>query len=847
MTQSAHPDKNKYWRSLADRANEPEFLEQLADEFPAGAAEMPVDDVSRRQFMKILGASAGLAGVTGTGCWRKPVEKILPYAKRPEDLIPGKPLYYATSFPLGGTVQALLVASTEGRPTKAEGNPDHPFSRGTTSTWAQASVLSIYDPDRSTTPTHAGEAATWDDADKALANIAAKAGGMAQGKGLALLIEGLPSPTFADLVARYRSAYPMAKLYRHDLTFPTQTLAGLASVGVTGRPLAMLDKADVVVALDSDFLGTEGDTTYNCNRFADRRRLTSEEDNLNRLYVVEPNFSVTGASADNRLRRPASQIATMLRLIGQELFAAGVSAPAGAADALNGIPAVKGDKQSSKWAKAIAKDLKAHPGKSVIMVGERQPAACHALAALLNEALGNTGKTVAYVPEIAPAVDGDLAALNEDIKAQKIDTLVMLGGNPVYTAPADLEFAKQLPLVKTSIHASTHVDETSELSTWHLPLCHPLEAWGDARSNDGTTGVQQPLIAPIFPAKSEIELLAALLGEPAGGHDLVQAYWKKAKGANGDFAVMWKRWLHDGVIDTAAAAPAPSYNWSGLAASVGALKAAKVGPESMEINFVLDHSLCDGRFANSTWLQELPDAMTKIAWDNAALLSVSTARRLKVGVNDVIKLEYNGRTLKAAAFVAPGLADDVIVLPFGYGRSAGGEVLKGPGFNAYALQTSDAPYFGTGVTVKTTGDSYELSNTQEHGSMEGRPIIREATLTEYRKHPEFVEDYEVMEADELKSLWKEPHPRTGNQWGMSIDLTTCTGCGVCITACQAENNIPVVGKERMGYGRELHWIRMDRYYVGDEDNPTAALQPVTCMQCENAPCESVCPVAATTH
>ena len=833
---------------------------------------------SRRDFMNIFGASLAIGGVGLAGCIRKPKEKILPLTVRPENLVPGKPRQYATVGHFGDTVLGLVVESFDGRPTKAEGNPAHPMSLGALSTWAQSSVLDLYDPHRSTRPLFEGkshaEVAPAKDAHKK-----ANAHGGGHGKkpplpplwsdlwafvkshfvsagrvdGLHVLTEQRPSPTYLALLTELEQKLG-AKIHVWSAARTGESDAGAKLVGIEdARPLYAVDKAKVIAAFDSDFLGTEGDAIKNSWQFADGRRLTSARDKMNRLYAVEPTFSTTGLMADHRLRVPASQVGEVLAALVAALMKKGAAAPGAEAlaGALGSRPAQPG--KTPAWVEAVAKDLLANKGASLVVVGERQPARVHALGHLANALLENLGSTVSFAPATQYPKAGSLESLVTAMKAGQVKTLVLLGGNPVYDAPVDFAFGELLKKVPTSLHLSSHVDETSKLCKWHVPRSHALEAWGDLAATDGTLSIQQPLIAPLHDTVSEVELVGRLLGKAdPTAYALVRSHWVAA-GVTTD-TKSWNRALHDGFAKgSAVGGLRPTTSWGALAA---AWAAPSPGPtaDKLELVFHVDPSVYDGRFATNPWMQELPDTVTKLVWDNAALVSPATAKSLRVKNGDRVDLAVDGRTLNAAVYVTPGVAEHTIVLPLGYGRTAGGAVAEQRGFNASRVRTSKALWIAQGATLQKTGGDYQLVTTQMHHTMiepltgKKRPVVRESTLAGWAKDPDWVDKLAVMPKAQVKNyLWQMPNATEGHQWGMSIDLTTCTGCNACTIACQAENNISVVGKERVFQGREMHWIRLDRYFDGDANDPLVVFQPMACQQCETAPCESVCPVAATVH
>ena len=814
----------QYWRSLEQLAGTPEFQGWLHREFPEGASEMP-EASSRRTLLKLMAASFGLAGLTAC---RRPEERILPAAKGVEDLIPGKPAYYATSMTLGGVATGVLAESHDGRPTKIEGNPNHPSSLGAASAYEQASVLDLYDPDRSRHVLRDGKRAGWEDF-VAFAREHFTESNLGQGAGVWLLSERVSAPSLAAVRDHFLRRFPAARWVEYD---PVSRDAAYAGAEIAfGRKLEAhydLSKADVVVSLDADFLGVDAPSLAGVRAFTMRRDADGGPGAMNRLYVAESQFSITGAMADHRARLRSADVLAFARGLGAAL---GVSGATG------------GDERHAGRLRAMAADLKARAGRSVVMAGPRQPAAVHALAALLNEALGNIGPAVVFTEPASGGSADSIRDLAAAMASGEANTVVILGGNPVYNAPADTEFATNFAKVAARIHLGMHADETAALAAWHVPQAHYLEAWGDGRAVDGTVSMQQPLIQPLYDGKTPAELLALLGGYPdQRAYDIVRNYWTR-QWTSGDAEKAWRRALPDGVIaDTAFAAAAPAVN---AARVMQALEAAAAPGGGIEIVFHQSPSVYDGRFANNGWQQELPDPMTKLTWDNAALVSPRTAGSLQVKNGEVIRIERAGRSIELPVFIVPGQADDSIALELGYGRRVCGRVGTGVGHDVYPLRTSDAMGFATGVTAAKTGRRYPLATAQDHHSMEGRPLVREATAGHYREHPEFAKH--AVHHPPLESLYEHPVLDGEYQWGMAIDLNRCTGCNACVVACQAENNIPIVGKEEVARGREMHWIRLDRYFTGGEEDPQAVVQPVGCQHCENAPCENVCPVAATVH
>ncbi len=835
-----------YWRSLEEAADTPEFQKLVARKFPSMLDEVS-DPVSRRKFMGLMGAAVALSGLVGC---RRPLARILPYSRMPEDLLPGVPQQYASVMNFRGVAEGILVTSNEGRPTKIEGNPDHPSSLGATHVWAQAATLELYDPDRSQHLFQGPNQRTWQDfaawVRPELARHRADGGAR-----LRFLMESTSSPSVAALADEVARAYPKARWHVYE---PVNRDAPIEGSRIAfGRPLRtqlQLDQADVVLSLDSDFLYTEPNSVRHARDFASRRRVASEKDTMNRLYVVESPFSVTGTMADHRLRLPHVQVAGFALALAGALSSRGV-AVAGVDAGTTAEASKTLTEDQRKFLGALAADLAGHRGRSVVLAGSGQPAEVHALVHALNAALSNVGPVVRYTEEPQPQEQtASLADLAGAMDRGEVDTLFVLGGNPVYNAPADLRFAERMGKVKNAVHLGLYRDETGSAASWHLPKAHFLESWGDGRAWDGTLSIQQPLIAPLYEGKSEIELLAFLLDRPAqDGHDILQELYGKQWGALGVTA-KWRRALNDGLVAGTAYAEVPA-SPEGAAvgrAWTGRKFAAAPGPQSLEVVFRPDHRVWDGRWANSGWLQELPDNLTKMVWDNAALVSPATAKALGLATGDMVSLKVGGRALTVAVWVAPGQADHSITLPLGYGRTVAGRIGEGPGFNAYTIRASDNAHAVQGATIARTGDTYELVSTQTHFTMDGRPLMREGTLEEYRKNPEFAKEMaELPKGPTSLYLDREYDFKEGHQWGLSIDLNTCIGCNACTTACQSENNIAIVGKDQVRRGREMHWIRLDRYYVGEMENAEAVHQPIPCMQCENAPCESVCPVQATAH
>ena len=816
-----------YWRSLDEVADTPEFRELLHREFPEGATEW-TDPVGRREFLKLMGASLALAGLTA--CRSQPSDKIVPYARAPEEVIPGKPLFFATAVTLGGCAVGLLVESHQGRPTKIEGNPLHPGSLGATDALTQASILGLYDPDRSQVVLRTGTPSTWNGFVAGLAKQL-ESGAQPQGGGLRILTETVVSPTLGAQLAAVLAKFPAARWHQFEPVSRDAVRAGARlAFGEAVNTIHRVDAADVIVSLGSDFLTTGPGAVRYAREFASRRHAETPPAGMNRLYAIESTPTLTGGMADHRLVARQDELESVARGLAVRL---GID--------VGGHP-WRPTPEQAKWVDALAHDLTAHRGASLVVAGDEQSPALHLLAHAMNRALGNHGRTVVFTDpiEAAPLDQGEsLGQLVADMQAGQVETLLILGGNPVYTAPADVPFAEALNTVPFRAHLALYEDETSTLCHWHLPEAHYLEGWSDGRAYDGTVSIQQPLIAPLYGGRTAHEVVSALVGEPRSGYDIVREYWKTQR-RPGDFEVFWRTALHDGLIADSAL-PVKTPTWKGDIAA-----APSVAAQGLDLVFRPDPAVWDGRFANNGWLQELPKPLTKLTWDNAALISPAAAERLGVQNGEVVELTYAARRLKAPAWILPGQADGTVTLHLGYGRTRAGRAGSGLGTNAYALRTAAAPWGGSGLTLKKTGERSRLAGTQGHQTMQGRNLVRMATTEEFRKHPDFARDPGDHEGGHQPSFYPA-HKYEGYAWGMAIDLNACTGCNACVMACQSENNSPVVGKAEVLAGREMHWIRVDRYYKGGVEAPETVHQPVLCMQCENAHCEPVCPVGATVH
>lgn len=856
----AELDASAGWQGVDQAANHPGFGRRVEQEFPAHAGEW-VDPVSRRGFMKLMGASLAMAGLAG--CTKQPDEPIYPYVKAPEDLILGKPNYFATAFPFSTGALPLLIKSDAYRPIKVDGNPEHPMSMGGSDPLSQASLLGLYDPDRSQRVLYHLETTSFSDFQTALIRDLA---GMSGGQGLYILSSTITSPTLAAQWKEAQKRYPQAKLIQYDpVNRDSARRASKAAFGDFYDAQYSLDKADVILSLDSDFLSgiTHPGFVKLSREYAKRRKLLDPSIEMNRLYAVESMPTTTGFKADHRLKLRASRVAAFAQAIASVV---GAGSHAGAGN-------WNGEQQA--FLAALAADLKANAGKCVVIPGEQQTPEVHLAAIAINQALGNVGKTVVYTETVQPLPTiqlDELKSLVADMNAGKVKWLLILNANPVYTAPADLNFAEALGNVPKSAHLGSHVDETSQIAHWHLNGAHYLESWSDARAYDGTLSVVQPMIDPLYSGKSAHDVMQTLLEDPTKStFDVVQTNWQQQLAGKGIFEDAWRKVLHDGFLAGTAFAPKT------LTANAGALAApapAPTGEDAIEIVFRPDPSIYDGRYSNNGWLQELPKPIVNNCWDNALMMSGPTKVKLGLEENDVVEIALNGRKVLAPVLSVPGHPDNAFTVHLGYGRQHAGRVGSGMGFNAYALRTSDAPLFASGVTCRKTGDVWGIAVTKSHysddrgamalagsaqsgdmssHSLEGdeaitRGIVRYAMLEEFRKEPNFAHEKGVFPEDPAPDNSLFPNfPYNKNAWGIAVDQNSCVGCNACVISCYAENNIPVVGKHNTKTGRDMQWLRIDTYFEGDLQAPRAHFQPMMCQQCENAPCEQVCPVGATVH
>ena len=898
----------EYWRSVEEFVDAPEFKEFVTREYPAQAEEWD-SSLSRRNFVKVMGASLALAGLSG--CVMQPPEKIVPYVHADPDLIPGKPLYFATGMTLGGVTTGLLAKSYDGRPIKVEGNPDHPGSQGATDVLAQASLLNMYDPDRSQEVTYRATPKTWP-------NFVTELRGKVNenrvdnGAGIRFLTETITSPTLIDQFKQLSAELPGARWHQYEPINNDNAIAGAKlAFGSPVHTIYKFDKADRVLSLDADIF-SDFNVGY-IKDYSKKRQWSEENKDINRLYVVESSVSITGSKADHRLTVKPSEMPEIAKAIAAALGVGG---------------ATQANNNNAAWINAMAKDLMAFKGRSVVVPGRGQSPVVHALAHAMNAALGNVGQTVVYTDPLSPNSDklqiDQLRELVADIDAGKVKILVIIDGNPVYNTPVDLKLNEErLNKVPLRVHLGEYYDETGELCHWHISGKHYLESWSDGRAYDGTASIKQPLINPLYDSHNAHELVQLFFKEnyDKKDYDIVKGYWQTqnlnsvsaapaaapetaktaaataapsaspaasapkpsaspAAGATTaapvvpkNFEDNWRKVVHDGVIPNSAPQPKTV---SATTAFLGQPPApAPANGGDLEIIIQTDPCIYDGRFSNNGWLQELPRPLNKITWENVGLISPKTAARLGVNrsykerelgggdegyafintkggnkFSDLVTVTYQGAQIQKGVpmWITPGQPDDVITVFLGYGRTKAGRVGTGLGYNAYDVRRSDAMYNGTG-SIAPTGERTEIASTQIHFNMEGRDLLRVWDLEEFNNNEKLGEQEDFYP----ESMFPyEQHQETyakNHKWGMTVDLNSCVGCNACVIACQSENNIAVVGKEQVNRSREMHWMRIDAYYGGDDlSNPTGpAFQPVLCQQCEQAPCEVVCPVHATVH
>ena len=812
---------NGYWRSLDELTSVEGFKEFLHREFPRQASEW-IDDEGRRNFLKIMGASLALAGLSA--CTKQPTEYIMPYVDPPEQAIPGKPLFYATAFPVSGIANPVLIEAHEFRPTKVEGNPEHPASMGATDVPTQASILGLYDPDRLQTLNFIDEARSYSSFLEAFINILARQRAK-QGSGIRILTETITSPTLYGQIQDALKLYPSAKWYQWEPTGHGRRMGAQMAFGQFLNPVYKFDQADVVLSIDGNFLGNGPGGVRYARDFVSKRHLRGGNTTQSRYYAVETTPTATGCKADHRQAIKPSEVSGFVRGLAASLTGGSASGP------LSG----------SKFYSALVKDLQAAKGKSIVIAGDDQSPEVHAVVHYINQVLENNGKTVVLTQslEVKPTDQwADLQALVNDLHSGQVDMLMILGGNPVYSAPPELNLRGAIQMAKTRFQLTEEINETSEVCQWQIPQAHTYEHWSDAPAYDGTISICQPLIAPLYGGKSLYEIFSAFTETPEkSSYESVRDYWRE-KHTGADFETWWKHSVHDGFVKDSAL---PAVN---ATAKLVPASTASASGSGFELSFHSDPFILDGRYVNNAWLQELPRPVSRLTWDNAVILSEKTAKDLNVTDEDRVAIDYNGHTVWGAVWRIPGQPDGSIGLSLGYGRTRSGRAGNGAGFSAYPLRPVSSPYFVTGASVRKLGEKFKLAAVQHHFAMEGRRPVHSGTLEEFNKDPYFSEKQSELPPKGL-TMFPESFKYEGYAWGMAIDLTSCVGCGTCVVACQAENNIAVVGKEQVLNTREMHWIRIDRYYKGEPDEPDMYFQPVACVQCEDAPCELVCPVAAT--
>jgi molybdopterin-containing oxidoreductase family iron-sulfur binding subunit len=829
----------QYWRSLEELAQSDAFIEMLHREFPRQASFLP-EGTSRRDFLKLMGASMALAGLSA--CVKQPLEPIVPYVRQPNEVVLGNPLFFASAMPFGAYGLPALVESHEGRPTKIEGNPEHPAGLGASDVFMQASILDMYDPDRAQIVSYQGEIRNWSDYVVAL-NAALVLQKSNKGAGLRILSAPTGSPTMATLMDQVQTAFPASKWIQWEPVNRDNVRAGsMLAFGQYVETRYNLEKADIILSLDGDFLssGYPG-FLYYARQFAMRRNPELKE-KMSRFYSVQGTPTNTSGKADHRLPVRASEVETVARAI-----AAGVGA--GSAGSTGNL-----DPQTQKFIAAVVKDLQAHKGAAVVIAGDNQPPAVHALAHAINGALGAHGSTVIFTEPVQVKPADQTASLKEligDMNAGKVDILLVMGCNPMYDAPVDFGFADAMNKVPLRVQHDLYVNETGALCHWHVNATHYLEQWGDVRAFDGTVSIVQPLIAPLYDGKSEYEFINALISSSdVSGYDIVRGYWQGQ--VKGDFDTAWRKALNDGFLPNTAL-PAKT-----VAARGGNIPPTNtVGSGTMEVMFRRDPLIYDGSWANNAWLQETPKPIMNLCWDNAVLVSPDQAKKSGLVTGDIIEIDVNGRKVNGPIWPQPGHPDNAITVFLGYGREHAGHVGTGIGFSAYKLRSSSAPWFDA-VNIKKVGEGFKFAHPQgfqyidfsdlpagKSDDLYARHVVRKATLADFMKNPGFAQE-EAETPPEDETLYTN-YQYTELKWGMAIDMNSCVGCKTCIVACQSENNIPVVGKEQTMRGRQMQWLRVDVYYEGGTENPGMYYQPVPCMQCENAPCEQVCPVGATVH
>lgn len=868
LTTNHAPDTSgrKWWRSLEELSDSPEFQEFLHREFPANATEWV--NGSRRDFIRLMGASLFLAGASGCN-FKPPREKIVPSVKSTSHASPGLPLYFATAFDFAGAAIGLTVECRDGRPIKIEGNANHPSSGGATSVFAQAATLDLYDPDRARTPLDNGRPSTLQAVRAELAAVRSRLD-ETKGKGLRILLGASTSPTLARVLDLAMQRWPEMRWGIYESVDDAQSRAGLsiASRQETAPLVPVYDfsKADVVLSIDCDFLAARDLPPCYVRQFSDARRLADRPANnsrpsnsMIRLYYLGSTPNPTSSKADQTLM---SRPAHLMPIIAQLCESIGVRQTDN-----QGIASLTaGEKIISKWLENVVADLKTSGRRGLVVVGCEQPSIVHALAHAVNKKLDAVGNSVTYIrsPQVRPkAPQSDLAMLKQltsDFSEGKVETLLILGCNPVFDAPADVDFGSVISKAEFSLTLANSANDTSSLTDWLVPKCHFLESWSDARAHDGTASIVQPLISPLHESMSDIELLLALCDDTTSAYAAVRETWKDHLGESDDDP-RWQNAVANGVIENTAfetvefgsdvdvnkiAVEALNRHWESEVKPVQSVTAPNAD-ERFDLLFRPDPTIWDGRFVNNGWLQELPKPLTHIVWDNAALMAPADAERLALTNGDMLAIGEVDTKVELPIWIVPGHAEGCITLFRGYGHTIAGRVGHGTGFNIRQLITAENTNQQLSVSVNKTQKRHSLVTTQHHQMMEGRHLARAGTLTELLSEPERPSFAHPPNPSPDATMFPD-WPYEGHKWGMTIDLTACVGCSACVIACQAENNIPVVGKEQVAANRHMHWMRVDTYYTGAPQHPDHTLnQPVTCMHCERAPCEVVCPVAATNH
>ncbi len=815
---SSQPHPHPLWKAL-----ENDLWEQSQNELD--------HPVNRREFLQLMGASLALAGLTA--CTKMPPEKIIPYVVAPEGLTPGIPANYASAMTLAGFSKGLLVESHEGRPTKIEGNPLHPASLGTSDLFMQAELLQLYDPERSKTVLHLGEVSSWDRFQASLLPELAKWNENG-GEGIAILTETITSPTLSSEFKAFLKHFPRAKWHAYEpINSDSLREASLECFGKDLRPIYDFSQADVVLSLDADFLGPGPTQQNHARAFMSRRK---EPGGFNRLYVVESTLSLTGSRADHRLAMRSSTLASFTLALAHEL-------------GLQNLPKKKTlSTEQNRWIQEVVKDLQAHRGRCLVLAGTHQPPSLQALAYAMNDRLKNFGTTVSFISSVEESPAPQMQSLEElvsNISDEKVNALLIFGANPVYHAPASLSFLDQFKKVPLRIRLGLYQDETSYYSHWHLPESHFLEAWGDGRAFDGTISFQQPLIAPLYETQAAVEVLSIFLGRTGRtSHQALTEYWLRHLNQES-----FERSLHDGVLSRSASPPLKGLKIRNGRKTAISLQDRPTSTSELEATIRPDSTVWDGRYANNGWLQELPKPLLQLTWDNAALVSPETASKLLLMDEDEVELSTQGRSIRAPVLRVPGHPDDSITLTLGYGRTQAGKVGNQKGYMAFSVRGYRAPLATDKLVVDKTGKNWRFAMIPSHHHMDVRAIVIRAALRALRSKGKAIIPSEspTLEHPSLNSELDRSENPQKNAWAMVIDLTTCIGCKACTIACQAENNIPIVGKDQVRNGREMHWIRVDRYFEGAPASPRIYFQPVPCMHCENAPCEYVCPTAATVH